>query len=306
MAQQDLLVVVNAAAGSARKAEVQAAMAVLRAAAQVAGAHVDLVATADLQELTDTLEVLADRRLVVLGGDGSVHAAVQGLHDSGRLRAAGPIGIVPTGTGNDLAGFLGQPTDPAEAARGVMTGTARDMELLTADDGQVAVNAVHVGMGATAASKGAGVKRRLGKVGLGALGYPIGAVAAGITQRGWRLRVSIDGAVLHDGQEPVLMVAMGLGGTVGGGAPLVPGADPHDGLVDVVVSMAVGPLARLRYAVQLKDGSHVHRSDVRTGRGRVVEVQAAPGETFTGNGDGEFRGPFTFRRWQVEPDACRR
>ncbi|MDP9393293.1 MAG: hypothetical protein M3Q27_03080 [Actinomycetota bacterium] len=185
-------------------------MVALRAAAQAVGAQVELVATADLQELTDTLGVLEGRRLVVLGGDGSVHAAVQGLHDSGRLRSAGPIGIVPLGTGNDLAGSLGLPTDPAEAARAVMTGTTRQMELLVADDGQVAVNAVHVGIGAVAAVTGAGVKRVLSRVRLGRLGYPVGAVAAGLTTRGWQLRVSVDGAVLHDGQQPVLMVAMGL------------------------------------------------------------------------------------------------
>lgn len=101
------------------------------------------------------------------------------------------------------------------------------------------------------------MKRGLGRVGLGRLAYPMGAVAAGFTRRGWRLRVDLDGVALHDGAEPVLMVAMGMGGTVGGGARLVPGADPHDGLVDVVVSLAVGPLARLGYARQIKDGSHV-------------------------------------------------
>lgn len=61
---------------------------------------------------------------------------------------------MPLGTGNDLAGFVGLPTDAAEAARVVIAGTAREMELLVANDGQVAVNAVHVGIGAAAARKG--------------------------------------------------------------------------------------------------------------------------------------------------------
>lgn len=303
MTGQDLLVVVNAAAGSARRAEVHAAMAALRTAAAVSGARVDMVATADLQELTETLGSLDGRRLVVLGGDGSVHAAVQGLWDSGRLRSAGPIGVVPLGTGNDLAGFLGVPSDPAEAGDAVVSGTGAHMELLVADDGQVAVNAVHLGVGAVAGARGAGAKHRLAKFGVGKLGYRVGAVVAGLTTTGWRLGVSVDGEVLHDRDERVLMVAMGLGGTVGGGTPLVPGADPHDGLVDVVVATGVGPLARLRYALDLKNGLHVGRADVRTARGRVVELRAGPSETFPGNADGEFRGPYTRRCWHVEPQA---
>jgi diacylglycerol kinase (ATP) len=303
MSQQDLLVVVNAAAGSARRSEVHTAMAALGSAAAGSGARVEMVATADLQELTDTLGALDGRRLVVLGGDGSVHAAVQGLHDSGRLRSAGPIGVVPLGTGNDLARFLGIPGDPAAAAEVVMTGTAADMELLVADDGQIAINAVHVGIGAVAAARSARAKRRLGALRLGTLAYRAGAVVAGVSAKGWRLEVRVDGQVLHDGQEPVLMVAMGLGGTVGGGTPLVPAADPHDGLVDVVVSTGMSPLARLGYAMELKDGLHVRRADVRTARGRVVELQAGSDETFPGNADGEFRGPFARRCWQVEPQA---
>lgn len=303
MAQQDLLVVVNAAAGSARSAQVHGAMEALREAAAPSGAHVEMVATSDLEELTDTLGSLDGRRLVVLGGDGSVHAAVQGLRDSGHLRSAGPIGIIPLGTGNDLAGFLGLPRDPAAAADVVVSGTATDMELLVADDGQVAINAVHLGIGALAGARSAAAKRRLGKLRVGKLAYQAGALVAGVSAKGWRLRVTVDGEVLHDGDERVLMVAMGLGGTVGGGTPLVPAADPHDGLVDVVVSTGVGPLARLRYALALQAGVHVRREDVRTARGRVVELTAAPGETFPGNADGEFRGPYTRRCWQVEPQA---
>lgn len=303
MTRQDLLVVANAAAGSARAAQVHAAMATLRSAAAGSGARVDMVATSDLEELTDTLGSLDGRRLVVLGGDGSLHAAVQGLWDSGRLRSAGPIAVVPLGTGNDLAGHLGVPDDPVAAADTAVHGTGADMELLVADDGQVAVNAVHLGIGAVAGARSAGAKRRLGRLGLGTLGYRLGAVVAGLTARGWRLRVTVDGEVLHDGHERLLMVALGVGRTVGGGTPLVPAADPHDGLVDVVVHTGVGPLARLRYALHLRDGLHVGRADVRTARGRVVELQAAPHETVPGNADGELRGPYARRCWQVEPRA---
>lgn len=303
MTQQDLLVLANTTAGSAQEPQVDAAMAALRSQAGAIGATVELMITADIEELTESLNLLAGRRLVVLGGDGSVQAAVQGLYETGQLRAAGPIAIVPLGTGNDLAGFLNIPADCSQAAAAAVQGRPRPMELLVADDGEVAVNAVHVGVGASAAKKGAGMKRRLRRLRLGKLGYRIGAIAAGVSEYGWHLRVTVDGKVVHDGRRPVLMVALGLGRTVGGGAPLIPDARAHDGMVDVVVSRAVGPLARLRYAVQIRNGSHVDRADVVTVRGTTVEVEAVDGEGFLGSGDGEFRGPFTRRRWTVKAEA---
>jgi diacylglycerol kinase (ATP) len=299
---QDVLVVANAGAGSARRAAMHAVMVVLRAAAAARGTQVDLVVTASPERLRATLGRIAGRRLVVVGGDGSIHAAVQALHDDGRLREVGPIGIVPMGTGNDLAGALGLPTDPASAARVAVNGTVRDMELLVADDGGIAVNAVHVGIGAAAVAKAAGLKRRLGRVGLGRLAFPVGAVAAGLTESVWQLTVDVDGRTVHDGEQPVLMVALGLAGTIGGGAPLAPRADPRDGLVDVVVSRAVGPIARLGYGLDLLDGAHLRRHDVLSCRGRVVEVRAVR-EPFVENCDGDLQGPFAERRWHTEAGA---
>ena len=301
----DLLAVVNAAAGSADRPRVDAATTALRTAAGRVGADLEVVATTDLGHLARTLAGLAGRRLVVLGGDGSVRAAVQALHDDDALRGVGPVGIVPLGTGNDLARSLGLSAHPVRAAGTVVAGAPREMVLLVSDDGVVAVNAVHVGVGAAAGRNAAGLKRSLGRVGLGALAYPLGAAVAGLTERGWWVRVSVDGTAVHPADERLLMVALGLGETVGGGAPLVPGADPHEPAADVVVARAVGPLARLGYAAQLTTGAHVLRPDVVTARGRTVQLEAAPGGSFPTDVDGEVRGPFTAQRWDVRPAAWR-
>lgn len=301
--RKDLLVVVNAAAGTAHQKDVDAAMAVMRAAAEQHGHSVELAATRDLDHLGQTLEGLAGRQLVLMGGDGSTHAAVQCLHQKNQLAKAGPIGLIPLGTGNDLTGSLHIPMDPVQAARTVMAGRARSMGLLVSEGGHIAVNALHVGIGAAAAAKGASVKKKLAKVKLGKLGYPIGAIAAGFSESGWGLTVKVDRQLIHDDSTPVLMAAMGLGGTVGGGARLIPEADPHDGQVDVVVWESVGPAARIAYALGLKSGNHASRKDVRTGRGQTVEIVAARGQTFWASSDGELRGPFTARRWSVECDA---
>lgn len=253
-------------------------------------------------QLAEALQRAGGRRVVVVGGDGTVHAVAQSLHDLGLLREVGPIALVPAGTGNDLARTLGLPLDDVETAVALALGSSgRDVELLRDDAGGVVVNAVHVGIGAQAGALAARAKEHLGKVGLGRIAYPAGAVAAGVTHGSSELRVSVDGEVLHEG--PTLLVAAGIGTSVGGGTPLSPDADPFDGVIDVTVSTATGPVTRLGYAASLRAGRHVDRDDTVTAQGRELQVESLDGETFQTNADGEISEPLTSRRWTVLPRA---
>ncbi|WP_309124525.1 diacylglycerol kinase family protein [Arthrobacter sp.] len=297
-----MLAVVNSSAGTAYRRSVDAVASFLSSASSRQGSAFELARTENLDELSSALGSLNGRQLVLLGGDGSVHAAIECLHQSATLDAAGPIGIIPVGTGNDLARSLKIPLDPLQAAECVMSGPVRTMELLLSGD-KVAVNAVHMGIGADASYKGAEVKKKLSKIKAGKLGYPLGAIAAGISSPGLNLSVRVDGELLHDGSRPLLMAALGLGGTVGGGARLIPDANPHDGFVDVVLWESVGRAARVGYALGLKNGDHARRSDVRVGRGQTVEITAVDGNGFRVSNDGELWGPFTERRWEVQCDA---
>lgn len=284
-----LLVVTNAAAGSTDDERVDAALAVLREAADV---RVDTCA--DAGDLDRLLGGLGDRTLVLAGGDGSVHTAVATLHRRGELSPDRPLALLPLGTGNDLARTLGIPLDPAEAARALLTGRRRPLDLLVDDTGGVVVNAVHMGIGAEAAEKAGALKERLGKA-----AYAVGSVLAGAGSTGWDLRVDVDGEPLHT-DEPVLMVGVANGRTIGGGAELAPDAVPDDGLLDVVVATSTGPLARLGFGVALREGGHVEREDVVAVRGRTVTVT---GEPFPLNADGELDGPVDRRTWTVRPGA---
>ncbi len=296
---QRVLVLANDQAGSSQQDAQEAALEVLRAMGEV-----ELVCSSGVDDLTAALARADGRRVVVMGGDGTVHAVAQVLHRTGRMRDVGPVALVPMGTGNDLARSLNLPLDdPARAAEIAMTGRVRDLEVLLDDAGVVVVNAVHVGVGAEAGAKAEGAKHALGHVGLGKVAYPLGAVAAGATSPGWALRVTLDGKVLHDGDPPTLLVALGVGTSVGGGAPLSPHADPFDGQVDVTVSTATGPLARVGYAASIRGGTHVDRADTVTGRGKELLVESLDGEPFRCNADGEVSDPVTRRSWRVLPAA---
>lgn len=295
---QRLLVVVNRAAGTADDGSLEAALTVLRS-----GADVTLAATADAGELQRAVTARGDRRLVIVGGDGSVHAAVTALDAGGGLDPEDPVGIIPLGTGNDLGQALGLSLDPSESAAVVLTGTPRRLDLVRDDVGGVVVNAVHAGAGARAAAEAARFKEPLGLV-----AYPLGAVIAGVSTAGWNLRVAVDGRVVEheaagwaaDGGTRVLMAAVCNGPTIGGATPLAPDAVVDDGLLDVVVSTATGPVARAAFAAALPSGAHVERDDVLVVRGREVAVTGGPVDLVA---DGELEEDVNSRTWRVQRHA---
>lgn len=296
-----LLVITNAAAGTSDEETLELALSVLREEVSV-----EVAQTSNPGELDGVLHRAGSRKLVVAGGDGSLHAVLNALHRRNELDRH-VLGLLPLGTGNDFARGAGVPLDVEEAARAFLTGSPRPVDLLVDEVGQVVVNNVHVGAGAQASRRGARWKERLGSVGvgkanLGKLGYPIGAAIAAVRPPHLRLHVEIDGETVADVDRPVLMVAVGVGRSVGGGAELTPEAEVGDGRVDVMVSFSTGPVAKLGYAAQLVRGRHHERDDVLYRRASVVSVA---GEAFWCSADGEISGPERQRTWRVEPAAYR-
>ena len=286
---EPILLVTNSHAGSADDDALDRALQVLRA-----GTDVEVVATGNPGELDGVLHRRGGRQVVVAGGDGSLHAVVAALHRRHEL-ADTMLGLVPLGTGNDFARGVGIPLDPAEAAEVVLHGDRRPVDLVVDCLGEVVVNNVHIGVGAHAARNARPFKRLLGRV-----GYVVGAAGAAVHPPYLRLRVQVDDHVVADFAHPVLMLAVGNGARIGGGAAITPGADPHDGKVDVMVSFSTSLWAKLGYAVQFRLGTHPERPDVMYLRGATVSVSGQP---FWCSADGEVYGPERNRSWHVEPGA---
>ncbi|MGW3346370.1 diacylglycerol/lipid kinase family protein [Nonomuraea rubra] len=286
-----LVAIVNSSAGSAGDEVVSRVLAEL-------GEHADTVAAriGDPAELPQALAAHPGRDPVVLGGDGTLHCVVEALAERGELGRR-TVGLVPLGTGNDLARTLGVPMDPVEAARVAALGEPRPLDLLRDDGGGVVVNAVHLGVGVEAARAAKPLKPVLRR-----FAYAAGSVIAGARMTGLPLKVEVDGRVVADGRRRVLMVGIGNGRSIGGGTPIAPGARPSDGLADVVVSFATSPLRRLLYGVLLRLGRHTSRQDVVTVRGARIRISGPPVPV---NADGELTGPVTGRTWTVEEGAWR-
>ncbi len=288
--------ITNAAAGTADERALEAALDVLRRHTSV-----EVCPTSNPGELDGVLHRAGSRRIVVAGGDGSLHAVVAALHRRRELQGRA-LGLLPLGTGNDFARTLDLPLEPEAAAEVIVSGRTRSMDLVVDEVGAIVVNSVHLGAGANAGRKAAGFKRRLGAIGvgrvnLGKLGYPIGAALAAVNPPTLRLRVEVDGEVVTDVDEPVMMVIVGNGASVGGGTEIAPDADPADGQIDVLIASPVGVTSKVAYAALLAFGRHPEHDSVRSVRGRTVSVS---GSEFWCNADGEIYGPERHRAWRVE------
>ncbi|HEY6737296.1 MAG TPA: diacylglycerol kinase family protein [Actinopolymorphaceae bacterium] len=287
-----MLVVANREAAAIDRHVIEQTLATLREAGPVE--YTEPVGTDQLGQVVDDR---GDRPLIVMGGDGALHDVVALLHRRNELDRC-DIGLIPVAARSDLARNLRIPLDPVRAARRVLRGRPRTLDLFADDAGGVVVSAVHMGIGAEEPRFAWPLRPEFGPLAL-----PVGALAAGFTSDGWRLDVEIDGEIRSREGRPVLMVALANAVAIGGGtARVVPTAVPDDGLIDVLIAQPLGPLARMGYAIALRRGTHLDREDVLNVQGHRVTVR---GEPFPVNSDGDVSMDVTERTWSVTPAGWR-
>jgi diacylglycerol kinase (ATP) len=165
--------------------------------------------------------------LVVVGGDGMVHLAVQALADSGTR-----LGLVPAGTGNDVARYFDLPRrDPLAATDVVIGGKERRVDLARIG-AKYYVTVLAAGFDAI-------VNERANEMSWpkGQMRYNLATVAELRTFKPIPYIVDIDG---EQHRFEAMMVAVGNGPSFGGGLRITEGAVLDDGLLDVVVIRRAG------------------------------------------------------------------
>jgi diacylglycerol kinase (ATP) len=247
-------------------------------------AHAEGVRSFTLDQLEEAARVDAER-YVVAGGDGSIGCVAKLAADSGV-----PLGVVPVGTANDFARFLGLPLDSSEAAVLAAEGdVTRRLDLAHARGPEIGdrpfLNAASVGLSPVAARKAHGLKRVLGSP-----AYALGAVRAGLTARPLPCVVRADGRRAWNGKAWQVTVAST--GAFGGGAEVE--ADPGDGRLDAIVIEAGSRPALILRAYGLRAGTvtsqrGVHRSTVAT-----IELDVPPGTPYNIDGELVTGGPARF------------
>lgn len=241
---------------------------------------------------------LTARALVLVGGDGVVQAGLGVLVELAEQGVEVPMGIVPCGTGNDLARHLGVPLRDPEAAAGRVLRRLEDPAPRRLDVGRARFPDGRTAYFGTALCAGfdAVVNERANRwVRIsGTPRYLLAVLAEILRLRTVRYRLEVtdaDGRLRAEERDGVLLNVANTS-SVGGGLRIVPGARHDDGLLELFTVAPIGRIHFLCLFPSLLTGRHVSLEPVRIERVRSVVVDA---EGVTAYADGERLGPLPAR-----------
>lgn len=219
------------------------------------------------------------RPVVVVGGDGTVHEAVNGLLASGRRV---PLGIVGAGSGNDFAwNALKLPHEPAEALERALHG-----RLIAVDAGMVNgryfANAFSVGLDADIGAAATTLKKY--PLMSGERLYYIASLRQlifGYQRCPW-LTCTVDGVNVLAGEtgetgkieRHCVLLAVSNGPTYGAGFRINPSADYADGLFDICQIDYVPLIRALQLLPRVQHGEHTYLPMVHFHRGSRVTIES--------------------------------
>ena len=252
----DVVLVVNARARSGSGDLPARAERALRAA----GATVDVERTEDESAFAAVCARAGARRVVLLGGDGTVHAAAN-------TGVAADFALLPGGMANNVARALRIPRDLDAAARLAVTGSPRGVDVIAASAGGVTrfvVEGLSIGLHAVARTQYRAANSD--------------ALLDGVRSAVWGIR-RFSGATAELRLDGADAVSVGLGQLFVANLPyfafglrVAPMALADDGAFDVVALPPAARRAVPAQVVRLWRGRHVGRAGVRVWRARSAEL----------------------------------
>ena len=210
-------------------------------------------------------------RLLVAGGDGTMHHAAQGL--AGTECA---LGVIPLGSGNDLAGTLGIPPDLEVAVKRALEGEIRRIDLLRVGE-TFSLSYAGVGFDSEVTRYANEVK-----VLRGPLIYFYSVIHTLITFEPPRMKVVYDGGTF---EGKVMFTVVNNLPRFGGGMRIAPDAVIDDGLLDLVIVREVPKPVLLSIFPKVYGGKHVGHPAVTIVRTRRAEITIDRAMTLYGGGE---------------------
>ncbi len=218
--------------------------------------------------------------IVTVGGDGTISETASGIliHKSETGVDVG-LGIVPAGTGSDLAKTLHLSTDPRKAFDAVLSGRQRRIDAgkvtYVADDGSAEIrhfiNIASLGLSGPT-DRAVNDAKRSSKV-AGKLVFLFHTIRELLRYR------FQDVVVIVDDDAPlsarIAVVAIANGRFFGGGMMIAPNAEPDNGMLEVVVFRGANKLKLLSEMNKIYTGAHVGRPGVTMLRGKRILVEPA-------------------------------
>ena len=224
------------------------------------------------------------KRVIVAGGDGAIHEAVNGLMkapltDDGATRAA--LGVVPLGTGNDFAKLVGVYKMPPEIAALRMMRAGEDRFDLGRVGNEYFDNSMGAGFDAEVV-RHANKIRRLRGVAV----YLAAIYRTFATFRAPHLEIVSE---QHRESGRMMMMCAAIGVCGGGSFYLTPQADPRDGQLDVCLIRKVGLMTFLMAVPKVMKGTHTALDEVSLFRTNSLTIRSADKRTLLLHLDGELR-----------------
>ncbi len=252
---KEIMVIANPVAGHGNGAKVLPA---LRHHLTEEGLDFDLVCTTrSLEAIELARRAVADgyRTIVAAGGDGTTHEVLNGLRAAiDDNQVAGTLGIIPFGSGNDIAHMVGIPENLRGACRCLAEGQTMVIDMGRLDDRYFANN---VGMGFDAMVSI--VSRRIKYL----HGFPMYFLA--VLQTVFIYYKAPTVSITHDDQtttQPILMATIGNGTRHGGGFLVTPLAEVDDGWLDLCIAREISRLRILALIPHFVRGTHVDKPPV--------------------------------------------
>lgn len=226
---------------------------------------------ADLGEQARRAAADGVERLLVAGGDGTMHHALQGL--AGTSCA---LGVIPVGTGNDLSGTLKIPPDLDVAVQRGLTGTIRAIDLIRVGE-TYSVSYVGVGFDSE-------VTRFANQVKIlrGPLIYPYSVIHTLATFQPPVMRIVHDEGVF---EGRVMFTTLANLPRFGGGMRIAPQAQIDDGMLDLVIVKEISRRALLAVFPKVYNGRHVGHPACLFHRTRRAEIMIDRDMTLYGGGE---------------------
>ncbi len=282
---RDVLFVVNPRAASGRASRVWSTLRdrvqSLRSAAVVECTDHIAAAKAISAALTPAV-----RRVVSVGGDGTLHLTFNLLRADAN-GAPRSMGLVPIGTGSDLARGLGLETRPELALAQALESPPSPLDALRLHAGgqtRYFINVASLGLSAPVAARVNALTRR------NTATYLAAALRGLISYRPQWARIHVDGTPWREGKFYLIVVANG--GHFAKGMHIAPHADPRDGLADVVAIEAAAKPLVLAWLPTIYFGKHLHAPFVHWSRAKSVEIETGSEQpAFEGDGEVTLAAP---------------